>query len=219
MERYHISGVPITDEDGVLVGILTNRDLRFEDDTSQPVSELMTSRGPRHRAGRDDARGGEAILHRHKVEKLPVVDADGRLEGLITVKDIQKRIEFPTRRRTSTAGCASARPSASAPDALERARRWRRRGRRARRRHRARPLAGVVEMVRRSRAAFDVELIAGNIATAEAAEALIEAGADAVKVGVGPGSICTTRVVAGVGVPQVTAVYDCAQAAARTASR
>src|SRR6266540_2554022 len=144
METYRISGVPVTDEAGRLVGILTNRDLRFEDDNSRPVSEVMTSENLVTVPVGTTLEEARAVLHRHKVEKLPVVDDDGRLKGHI-----------------------------------------------------------------------DVPVVAGNVATPEATEALIDAGADAVKVGMGPGAICTTRVVAGIGVPQVTAVYDCAQVAAR----
>ena len=158
----------------------------------------------------------EEILHRNKIEKLPVVDADGRLRGLITVKDIQKKIEFPEATKDERGRLRVGAAVGVGPDALER----------------AEALAaagvdvlvvdtahghseGVVEMVRRIKDAVDVEVVAGNIATAEAARALVDAGADAVKVGIGPGATCTTRVVAGVGVPQVTAVYDVAQVAAR----
>ena len=185
MARYHISGVPITDDDGVLVGILTNRDLRFETDTRAAGLGADDRARPRHRAGRDDARRGEEILHRHKIEKLPVVDAEGRLKGLITVKDIQKRIEFPHATKDEQGRLRVGAAVGVGADALERAGGARRRGRRrARRRHRARPLA------RRARdgaadqgGAATSRSIAGNIATAEAAEALIDAGADAVKVG------------------------------------
>jgi len=214
MATYHISGVPIVDEGGRLVGILTNRDLRFESDTGQPVSALMTSKNLVTAPVGTTLREAEEILHRHKIEKLPVVDAHGVLKGLITVKDIQKRVEFPLATKDEQGRLRVGAAVGVGPDALDRA---------------AALVAqdvdvlvvdtahghsrGVLEMVRRLDETFDVELIAGNIATAEAAEALIEAGADAVKAGVGPGSICTTRVVAGVGVPQVTAVFDCARVA------
>jgi IMP dehydrogenase len=214
MATYHISGVPIVDEGGRLVGILTNRDLRFEIDTGQPVSALMTSKNLVTAPVGTTLREAEEILHRHKIEKLPVVDADGVLKGLITVKDIQKRVEFPHATKDEQGRLRVGAAVGVGPDALDRA---------------AALVAqdvdvlvvdtahghsrGVLEMVRRLDDAFDVELIAGNIATAEAAQALIDAGADAVKAGVGPGSICTTRVVAGVGVPQVTAVFDCARVA------
>ncbi len=214
MATYHISGVPIVDDGGRLVGILTNRDLRFESDTAQPVSALMTSKNLVTAPVGTTLREAEEILHRHKIEKLPVVDADGVLKGLITVKDIQKRVEFPLATKDEQGRLRVGAAVGVGPDALERA---------------AALVAqdvdvlvvdtahghsrGVVEMVRRLRDSFDVDLVAGNIATGEAAEALIDAGADAVKCGVGPGSICTTRVVAGVGVPQITAVFDCARVA------
>jgi IMP dehydrogenase len=216
MATYHISGVPITDEHGVLVGILTNRDLRFENDATQPVSALMTSRNLVTAPVGTTLGEAEEILHRHKIEKLPVVDADGKLCGLITVKDIQKRIEYPDATKDSLGRLRVGAAVGVGPDAVERAQALADAG--------ADVLVvdtahghsrGVVEMVARLKSALDVDLVAGNIATAEAAEALIEAGADAVKAGVGPGSICTTRVVAGVGVPQVTAIYECAQVAAR----
>jgi IMP dehydrogenase len=214
MATYHISGVPIVDDGGRLVGILTNRDLRFENDTGQPVSALMTSRNLVTAPIGTTLREAEEILHRHKIEKLPVVDADGVLKGLITVKDIQKRAEFPLATKDQQGRLRVGAAVGVGPDALDRAA--------ALVQQDVDVLVvdtahghsrGVLEMVRRLRDGFDVELIAGNIATAEAAEALIEAGADALKCGVGPGSICTTRVVAGVGVPQITAVFDCAQIA------
>ena len=216
MATYHISGVPITDETGLLVGILTNRDLRFAPDASQPVSALMTSRDLVTAPVGTTLAEAEAILHRHKIEKLPVVDSDGRLKGLITVKDIQKRIAFPRATKDEQGRLRVGAAVGVGPDAWERAS--------------ALVDAGVdvlvvdtahghstsvPEMVRRIKSKLEVEVVAGNVATAEATESLIEAGADAVKTGVGPGSICTTRVVAGVGVPQITAIYDCAGAAAR----
>ena len=215
MARYHISGVPITDDDGILVGILTNRDLRFEDDVMQPVSALMTSRDLVTAPVGTMLAEAEDILHRNKIEKLPVVDADGRLKGLITVKDIQKRIQYPNSTKDEHGRLRVGAAVGVGLDAVER----------------AQALAdagvdvlvvdtahghsqGVIEMVRRIKSAVSLDVIAGNIATSEAARALIDAGADAVKSGVGPGGICTTRVVAGVGVPQLTAIYDAAQVAA-----
>ena len=215
MREYRVSGVPIVDGDGVLVGILTNRDLRFESDATQPVSALMTSRNLVTAPVGTTIDEAEEILHRHKIEKLPVVDADGRLRGLITVKDIQKRIDYPHATKDGQGRLRVGAAVGVGSDALER----------------AEALVGaevdvlvvdtahghsegVVEMVRTITARFDVEVIAGNIATAEAAEALVDAGASGLKVGIGPGSICTTRVVAGVGVPQITAVHDVARAAA-----
>jgi IMP dehydrogenase len=215
MERYHISGVPVTDADGVLVGILTNRDLRFEADRSQPVSAVMTSQDLVVAPVGTTLEEARTILGRHRIEKLPIVDAEGRLKGLITVKDIQKRVKFPLATKDAQGRLRVGAAVGVGPDALDRAG--------------ALVAAevdvlvvdtahghsqGVLDVVRRVRSQSDVEVIAGNISTAEAAEALIDAGADALKVGQGPGSICTTRVVAGVGVPQVTAVFDVAQAAA-----
>jgi IMP dehydrogenase len=216
MATYHISGVPITDDEGTLVGILTNRDLRFAPDASQPVSALMTSRDLVTAPVGTTLAEAEAILHRHKIEKLPVVDSDGVLKGLITVKDIQKRIEFPKATKDEQGRLRVGAAVGVGTDA------WDRAG--------ALVDAGVdvlvvdtahghsasvPEMVRRIKSELDVEVVAGNVATAEATEALIDAGADAVKLGVGPGSICTTRVVAGVGVPQITAIYDGASVAER----
>lgn len=215
MARYKVSGVPITDAAGVLVGILTNRDLRFENDVDQSVSALMTARNLVTAPVGTTLAEAEEILHRNKIEKLPVVDADGLLRGLITVKDIQKKIQFPQATKDEQGRLRVGAAVGVGPDALER----------------AQALAaagadlvvvdtahghsqGVLEMVRRIKDAVAVDVVGGNIATGEAARALVDAGADAIKVGVGPGSICTTRVVAGVGVPQVTAIYECAEVAA-----
>jgi IMP dehydrogenase len=215
MERYHISGVPITDVEGVLVGILTNRDLRFEEGAGRPVSELMTSRDLVTAPMGTTLAEAEAILHRHKIEKLPVVDAEGRLKGLITVKDIQKRIQYPNATKDEHGRLRVGAAVGVGPDAEERASALVEAG--------ADVLvvdtahghsAAVVKMVQKLKGKLDVELVAGNIATREAAQALIDAGADCLKCGIGPGSSCTTRIVAGVGVPQVTAVFDVAQAGA-----
>jgi IMP dehydrogenase len=216
MATYHISGVPITSSDGTLVGILTNRDLRFAPDVSQPVSALMTSRELVTAPVGTTLREAEEILHRHKIEKLPVVDADGKLRGLITVKDIQKRIQFPNATKDEKGRLRVAAAVGVGPDAWERAGALVDAGVDALVVDTAHGhSSAVAEMVRRVKSEWDVETVAGNVATAGAAEALIDAGADAVKAGVGPGSICTTRVVAGVGVPQVTAIYDCAAVASR----
>jgi IMP dehydrogenase len=216
MARYKISGVPITDGDRRLVGILTNRDLRFEDDDTQPVSALMTARNLVTAPTGTTLSEAEAILRRHKIEKLPIVDADGRLTGLITVKDIQKRVDYPTATKDSQGRLRVAAAVGVGPDAVERAQALVEVGADALVVDTAHGHSvSVVEMVRRLKSSLSVELIAGNIATAEAAAALIDAGADAVKSGVGPGSSCTTRVVAGVGVPQITAVYDCARVCSR----
>jgi IMP dehydrogenase len=215
MRTYHISGVPITDEQDVLVGILTNRDLRFEDDVTQPVSALMTARNLVTAPVGTTLGEAEEVLHRNKIEKLPVVDAEGRLKGLITVKDIQKKIQHPHATKDEQGRLRVGAAVGVGSDALERAE--------ALADADADVLvvdtahghsAGVLEVVRQIKTRRSIELIAGNVATRESAEALIDAGADAVKAGVGPGSSCTTRVVAGVGVPQVTSIYDCAAAAA-----
>ena len=196
MRTYNISGVPITDESGTLVGILTNRDLRFAPDATQPVSALMTSRDLVTAPVGTTLAEAEAILHRHKIEKLPVVDSEGRLKGLITVKDIQKRIEFPKSTKDSQGRLRVGAAVGVGPDAWERAG--------------ALVDAGVdvlvvdtahghssavPEMVRRIKSEWEVEVVAGNVATAEGTEALIDAGADAVKAGVGPGCFAAgTRV-------------------------
>ncbi|HET6943742.1 MAG TPA: IMP dehydrogenase [Gaiellaceae bacterium] len=214
MAHYKVSGVPITDGGGVLVGILTNRDLRFETDVEQPVSALMTSRDLVTAPVGTTLHEAERILGRNKIEKLPVVDADGRLRGLITVKDIQKKIQYPEATKDERGRLRVAAAVGVGPDAVERAQALAAAG--------ADVLVvdtahghshGVLEMVQRVKSAVTIEVIAGNISTAEGAEALIAAGADGVKVGQGPGAACTTRVVAGVGVPQVTAVYDVAEVA------
>ena len=216
MAHYKVSGIPITDEHGILVGILTNRDLRFEDDAAQPVSALMTVRNLITAPVGTTLAEAEEILHRHKVEKLPVVDADGKLRGLITVKDIQKKIQYPQATKDDRGRLCVGAAVGVGPDAVERAQALVAAG--------ADVLVvdtahghsyGVIEMVRKIKDSAAIGVVAGNIATAEAAHALIDAGVDGVKCGIGPGATCTTRVVAGVGVPQVTAIYDVAQAAAR----
>jgi len=218
MATYKVSGVPITDARGVLVGILTNRDLRFESDTTQPVSALMTARNLVTAPVGTTLAEAEEILHRNKIEKLPVVDAEGRLKGLITVKDIQKKLQYPHATKDAQGRLRVGAAVGVGSDAVERAEALADAG--------ADVLVvdtahghsgGVLEMVRAIKRRRSVELVAGNVATADAAAALIDAGADAVKAGVGPGSSCTTRVVAGVGVPQVTAIHDCAIAAAEHA--
>jgi len=218
MQKYRISGVPITDDgskEGRLVGILTNRDLRFETNVSRPIADIMTREhlitvpvGTTLDAARE-------ILHQHKVEKLLVVDKEFRLKGLITVKDIQKAVKYPNASKDSLGRLRCGAAIGVARDTMERAE--------------ALVAAnvdvlvidtahghsqGVLDMVRRVRARFpDVDLVAGNVATAEGTHALIAEGVDAVKVGIGAGSICTTRVVAGIGVPMITAIMDCARAA------
>lgn len=215
MAKYRISGVPIVDGEHRLVGILTNRDLRFENDPHKRVEEVMTAEGLVTAPQGTTLEQAEAILGKHRIEKLPVIDAEGRLTGLITVKDITKRLKYPDATKDSQGRLRCAAAVGVGDDALER----------------AQALvgagvdllvvdtahghsAGVLEVVRKVKANLNVDVVAGNIATGAATAALIEAGADAVKVGVGPGSICTTRIVAGVGVPQLTAVQECARVAA-----
>ena len=217
MEHYHVSGVPITEDGGRLVGILTNRDLRFEKDLRQPVSALMTSENLVTAPVGTTLAEAERLLHRYRIEKLPVVDENGFLRGLITVKDISKRIEFPSSTKDPRGRLRVGAAVGVGPDAVDRANALIEAG--------ADVLVvdtahghsrGVIEMVARIKdLSGEFEVVAGNIATAEAAEALIDAGADAVKAGIGPGSSCTTRIVAGVGVPQITAVHDIAEIAAR----
>jgi IMP dehydrogenase len=214
MERYRVSGIPVVDDDDRLVGILTNRDLRFGVASTTPVSEAMTKEGLVTAPVGTTLEEAQAILGRHRIEKLPIVDLEGRLKGLITVKDIAKREAYPLATKDERGRLRVVAAVGVGTDALER----------------AAALVdaevdalvvdtahghshGVLDVVRTIKDTHDVQVIAGNIATADAAEALIDAGADAIKVGVGPSGICTTRVVAGVGVPQITAIFDCAQVA------
>jgi len=216
MRRYRISGVPITNEEGCLVGILTNRDLLFEQDTNRPCGSVMTKEDLVTAPVGTTLADAERLLHYHKIEKLPIVDGGGYLKGLITVKDISKRRAYPNAAKDAQ-GRLLAAAALGTTDALERAS--------------ALVDAGVDvlvldtahgharEVVRaagRLKERFPrVDLIAGNVVTREGTRALIEAGVDAVKVGVGAGSICTTRVVTGVGMPQVTAIAECAEEADR----
>ena len=210
MHRFRISGVPIVDEDEKLVGIITNRDLQFERNIDRPLREAMTSEGlitAREGTTLDEA---EQILGRNRIEKLPVVDGRGVLKGLITIKDIHKRRQYPDANKDTFGRLRVAAAIGAAGDFIARARALIDAGVDAIVVDTAHGHAdAVLQATTRVREAFpDVQLIAGNIATREAAEALVERGVDAVKVGVGPGSICTTRVVTGVGVPQLTAVLD-----------
>lgn len=213
MQRYHISGVPIT-EDGRLVGILTNRDTRFETDASRLISELMTREGliTAHMGiTLDDAK---EILRKHKIEKLPIVDDAGMLKGLITVKDIQKKVQFPRATKDERGRLRVGAAIGVGPDAKERASEMIAAGADAIVVDVAHGHAEIVaRLVSWLKERHDVEVIAGNVATAEATRFLIEAGADAIRVGIGPASICTTRVVTGAGVPQLTAIYECAREA------
>jgi len=212
--QYRISGVPVTTEDGTLKGIVTNRDMRFETDQSRPVHQIMT-RMPLVTApvgvSPDDAL---ALLRQHKIEKLPLVDADGKLRGLITVKDFTKTEKFPLATKDRAGRLIVGAAVGVGEDAKRRAQALTDAGADFLVVDTAHGHAqGVLDMVAQIKANADMEVIGGNIATRQGAQALIDAGADGVKVGVGPGSICTTRVVAGVGVPQITAIYEAAQAA------
>jgi IMP dehydrogenase len=215
MGKYRISGVPIVDEDQKLVGILTNRDLRFIEDYSTLIDDVMTKENLVTAPVGTTLKEAEEILQKHKIEKLPLVDESGTLKGLITIKDIEKVIEFPNSAKDSQGRLiVGAAVGVSADTDV-----------------RVAALVeagvdvividtahghskGVLEKVKAIREQYpDLTIIAGNVATAEATRDLIEAGANVVKVGIGPGSICTTRIVAGIGVPQITAVYDCANEA------
>ena len=207
MGKYRISGVPIVDnqEDRKLIGILTNRDLRFIEDFSIKISDVMTKD---NLITLDEA---EAILQKHKIEKLPLVE-NGRLEGLITIKDIEKVLEFPYAAKDEHGRLLAAAAIGTSKDTEIRAQKLVEAGVDALIIDTAHGHSkGVINQVKHIKETYpEITVVAGNVATAEATRALFEAGADVVKVGIGPGSICTTRVVAGVGVPQITAVYDCA---------
>jgi len=214
MERYRISGVPITVE-GKLVGILTNRDLRFEKNYNRLISEVMTKTNLVTAPVGTTLEHAQEILGQHKIEKLPIVDPDGMLKGLITIKDIEKARQYPNSARDESGRLVVGAAVGVTSDTLQRAE--------ALVKARVDVIVldtahghsrGVIEMVSILKERFpETQVIAGNVATAEATRDLIEAGADGIKVGIGPGSICTTRVVAGIGVPQITAVMDCAEEA------
>jgi IMP dehydrogenase len=210
--RFHISGVPIT-EDGRLVGILTNRDLRFEDDLSKKVSQVMTRERLVTAPPGTTLEQARAILAKHRIEKLPVTDPDGTLRGLITVKDIEKRIKHPHACKDELGRLRVAAAIGAAGDFLERAAELVRAGADALVMDSAHAHSqGVLEGARALRERYpDVDLVVGNVGTAEGAKAAADAGADAVKVGMGPGAICTTRVVTGAGMAQVTAVLEAAR--------
>lgn len=217
MQRYRISGVPIVETlaNRKLVGIITNRDMRFISDYDAPISEHMTSEHLVTAEVGTDLETAERILHEHRIEKLPLVDDNGRLSGLITIKDIEKVIEFPNAAKDEFGRLLVAAAVGVTSDTFERAEALFEAGADAIVIDTAHGhSAGVLRKIAEIRAHFpDKTLIAGNIATAEGARALYDAGVDVVKVGIGPGSICTTRVVAGVGVPQITAIYDAAAVA------
>lgn len=214
MEKYHISGVPVTENDK-LVGILTNRDLRFEDDLSRKIYQCMTSEHLITAPVGTSIEDAKEILRRNRIEKLPLVDEHNKLKGLITIKDIEKALKYPNSAKDPKGRLLVAAALGVGSDMFDRV---------------DAIVAAKVDVIvvdtahGQSRGVLNaikalkkrhpnVDLIAGNIATAEATRDLIEAGADAVKVGIGPGSICTTRIIAGIGVPQITAVYNCATAA------
>lgn len=220
MAKYKISGVPIT-KDGKLVGILTNRDLRFETDFEQPIADVMTKEHLVTAPEGTSLEEAQKILGRHRIEKLPIVDKCGYLKGLITIKDIEKSIQYPNSARDRNGRLLAAAAIGGSPDVLDR----------------VAALVnskvdmvvldsahghsrGIVKAVERVKNAFpELPLVAGNVVTAEATHDLISAGADVVKVGIGPGSICTTRIVAGIGMPQLTAVMDCAEQADKMGKR
>lgn len=215
MERYHISGVPITDEKQKLVGILTNRDIRFENDMNKKIGEAMTKENLVTAHEGISMADAERILKSRKIEKLPIVDGQGYLKGLITIKDIEKTIQYPNSAKDERGRLLVGAALGITGDMLKRAEALVKAGVDVVVLDTAHGHSqGVLDAVTRLKAIYpDLQVIAGNVATAQATEDLIKAGADAVKVGIGPGSICTTRVVAGIGVPQVTAVFDCAKAA------
>ena len=215
MAKYRISGVPIT-EGTKLVGIITNRDLRFETNHNRKIKEVMTSENLITAEEGTDLAKAKEILSKHRIEKLPIVDKEGNLKGLITIKDIEKAILYPQAAKDAQGRLLVGAAVGVTGDVLERVD--------ALVKSKVDVITvdtahghsqGVINTVKLIKSKYpELQIIAGNVATAEATVALIEAGADAVKVGIGPGSICTTRVVAGVGVPQITAVEDCAKAAA-----
>ena len=221
MRKYRISGVPVTTDDGKLVGILTNRDLRFESDFTQPVSAVMTKDNLVTAPVGTSLEDAVKILASKRIEKLPIVDENGYLKGLITIKDIEKARQYPNSAKDKNGRLLAGAAVGVGKNCMDR----------------VKALVDakvdiiaidtahghnqmIIDSVRKIRDAFpDLPIIAGNVATAGATRALIEAGADVVKVGIGPGSICTTRVVAGIGVPQVTAIMDCAEEADKLGKR
>lgn len=217
MGKYRISGVPIVDEQQKLVGILTNRDLRFIEDYSIKIDEVMTKQDLVTAPVGTTLLDAEKILQKYKIEKLPLVDDSGVLKGLITIKDIEKVIEFPNSAKDSQGRLVVGAAIGVSADADKRIEALVGAGVDAIVIDTAHGHSkGVLDKVREVRQSYpDLTIIAGNVATTEGTRDLIEAGADVVKVGIGPGSICTTRVVAGIGVPQITAVYDCATEAAK----
>jgi IMP dehydrogenase len=215
MARYRISGVPVVDKNNKLVGIITNRDIRFEPDMEASISDVMTKENLVTGHADISLEDAGAILRKYKIEKLPLVDENGILKGLITIKDIEKQVKYPYRATDARGRLLAGAAVGIGSDMMDRVSALVRAGVDVIGLDSAHGhSAGVINAVRQIKAAFpDVDVIAGNVATAEGTIDLIEAGADCIKVGIGPGSICTTRVVAGIGVPQITAVFDCAKAA------
>lgn len=215
MSKFRISGVPIVDEQNKLIGILTNRDLRFVHDYSIAISEVMTSENLVTAPVGTTLEEAETLLQKHKIEKLPLVDENNVLKGLITIKDIEKAIQFPNAAKDSQGRLLVGAAIGISKDTFERAEALVKAGvdlitvDSAHGHH-----INIIESVRKLRELYpELTIVAGNVATGDATRELIEAGASVVKVGIGPGSICTTRVIAGIGVPQVTAIYDCANVA------
>lgn len=215
MSRYRISGVPIVDENKKLIGIITNRDVRFEKDFTKKIKDAMTSEGLITAKEGIDMEDALQIMSKHRIEKLPLMKEDGTLAGLITIKDIEKTIKYPNSAKDSNGRLLAGAGVGVTADMMERIE--------ALVKAKVDVIAvdtahghssGVINAVKQIKEAYpDLQVIAGNVATAAAVKALAEAGADCIKVGIGPGSICTTRVVAGVGVPQLTAIYNCAEEA------
>ena len=213
--KFRISGVPIVDDDGKLIGIITNRDMKFETDMSRKIEEVMTKEGLITGYEGTTLEEAKKILQAHRIEKLPIVDSENHLKGLITIKDIEKVLKYPNSAKDSLGRLLCAAAIGATSDVLDRAGSLLDAGVDVLVLDSAHGhSANIMNAVRKVKDKYpDAQLVAGNVATAAATEALIKAGADAVKVGIGPGSICTTRVVAGIGVPQLTAVMQCAEVA------
>lgn len=214
MARYHISGIPITDESERLVGILTNRDLVFEENFDQPIGNVMTSENLVTGPVGTTLEEAKLVLHKHRIEKLPLVDENYRLKGLITIKDIEKARQFPHAAKDDKGRLRVGAAVGVSGDLWERAAELVKAGVDALVLDTAHGYTRrVLEACDKLKALYGdkIDIIVGNVATPEGAKGLIDAGADAVKVGMGPGSICTTRIVAGIGVPQLTAIWDCAE--------
>lgn len=220
MEKYRISGVPIT-KNGKLVGILTNRDLRFEINYDQPIKNIMTKDNLITAPVGTSLEQAKEILGKHRIEKLPIVDENFNLKGLITIKDIEKTVQYPRSAKDANGRLLAGAAVTTSPDALDRVK--------ALKDAKVDVIAidsahghsrNVIKLVEKIKNAYpEVKIIAGNVATAEGTAALLDAGADAVKVGIGPGSICTTRIIAGIGVPQLTAIMDSAEEADKRGKR